>query len=182
MDSRLISLVDQNARVLEQLGALVAKTSPECFAAVVDPRNGGSMGQHVRHVIEHADAVLGRAGGRVDYNDRARDRQTETEPAEAKARLERLIIVLWDMSQGSAVDERVLVRHVVEGEEGEKDMMIESTLARELVYLQSHTVHHMALIALLAEQHSIPVESDFGVAASTLRYRAHIGESTQVSA
>lgn len=43
-------------------------------------------------------------------------------------------------------------------------------MARELAFLTSQTIHHMAIIGLLAEQQGIPLAEDFGVHPSTLRH------------
>jgi len=38
------------------------------------------------------------------------------------------------------------------------------------VFLASHTIHHMAIIGMLAEQAGVEVGAEFGVHPSTLRY------------
>jgi hypothetical protein len=48
----------------------------------------------------------------------------------------------------------------------------QSSAGRELQVLASHTTHHYALIALLLQARGIEVEPGFGVAPSTLVYRA----------
>ena len=53
---------------------------------------------------------------------------------------------------------------------------IESTLECECHFVLSHTIHHMALIALLAQRDGDDVQEAFGVAGSTLRYRGYSGE------
>jgi len=45
-----------------------------------------------------------------------------------------------------------------------------SSVLRELDFLQSHTVHHYSLIAMLLRLHEIDPGEDFGVAPSTLKY------------
>jgi hypothetical protein len=45
-----------------------------------------------------------------------------------------------------------------------------SSVVRELEFLQSHTVHHYSLIAILLRLQGIEPEEDFGVAPSTLEY------------
>jgi hypothetical protein len=55
--------------------------------------------------------------------------------------------------------------------EGDERPWTRSTVRRELQFLLSHTVHHYALIAMICHRHQRPVESDFGVAPSTLNYR-----------
>ena len=46
-----------------------------------------------------------------------------------------------------------------------------STVGRELAYLLSHTIHHYALIRLLAYDHGVRLDAEFGVAPSTLKHR-----------
>jgi len=46
----------------------------------------------------------------------------------------------------------------------------ESTVKRELQYLQAHTIHHYALIALILRIQGITPHDEFGVAPSTLRH------------
>ena len=45
-----------------------------------------------------------------------------------------------------------------------------SSLARELQFLTSHTIHHFAVIALILRAMDVEVDREFGVAPSTLRY------------
>jgi hypothetical protein len=49
---------------------------------------------------------------------------------------------------------------------------MESSISRELQVLSSHTVHHFALIAITLRVHGVEIDSDFGMAPSTLRYLA----------
>ena len=43
-----------------------------------------------------------------------------------------------------------------------------STMARELAFVMSHTIHHQAIVALLLEQHGTGIPSErFGYAPST---------------
>ena len=49
---------------------------------------------------------------------------------------------------------------------------MESSISRELQVLSSHTVHHFALIAMTLRMHGVEIDSDFGMAPSTLRYLA----------
>jgi len=44
-----------------------------------------------------------------------------------------------------------------------------STLARELAFVLSHTIHHQAMIGLLASLHGSDVPDGFGFALSTPR-------------
>ena len=45
-----------------------------------------------------------------------------------------------------------------------------SSVGRELQVLSSHTIHHFALMAMTLRVLGVPVDPDFGMAPSTLRY------------
>ena len=51
------------------------------------------------------------------------------------------------------------------------DEFLQSTIARELQVLSSHSIHHFALIAVTLQAFGVSVPPSFGVARSTLRYR-----------
>ncbi|MDH3494762.1 MAG: hypothetical protein OEM82_14505, partial [Acidobacteriota bacterium] len=50
------------------------------------------------------------------------------------------------------------------------NLWLPTSLARELEFLHSHTVHHYALIAAKLGSMNIEVPFEFGVAPSTLKY------------
>jgi hypothetical protein len=54
-------------------------------------------------------------------------------------------------------------------ERGGPPMVSMSTLARELAFVLNHTIHHQAMIGLLASMHGHAVPDGFGFAASTPR-------------
>lgn len=163
-------LLAENREVLEDLDALLAGLSDDAFTHPADPCYGSSIGQQTRHMIEHAEAILWATGGEVDFHDRWRDRETEQVRSAARRRLEQVLARFGAMEREGLTDVSLRVRHVVDGNEGGEDHWLRSSLARELAFLQSHSVHHMALIGMMASLHGVAVPSGFGVAPSTRRY------------
>lgn len=53
---------------------------------------------------------------------------------------------------------------------GAEMLEIRTSMGRELVFLSSHAVHHMAIVSLLVELIGIVPPKDFGVHPSTLRH------------
>ena len=53
-----------------------------------------------------------------------------------------------------------------------REGFMESSISRELHVLSSYTVYHFALIAITLRMHGVDLDSDFGMAPSTLRYLA----------
>ncbi len=156
--------------VLEQALALVA--SHELPAA---PAYESPVGTHLRHVIEHYEALLYPAElGHVDYDQRPRDRQLESQPAMARARLEALQARLrqWtDVQLAAPLQVRGLG-----GLAGEFSFAVESSTGRELVFVASHAIHHFALLQAHCKQNGIPVNAQFGRAPATVAHE-HLAQA-----
>jgi len=130
-----------------------------------------AIGGHIRHSLEHYASLLqGLPAGQVDYDARKRDPAVETRIPAALARIESILTALEDLVQHRRVSasQALLVRSL----SGADDEWHPSSVGRELQFLLGHTIHHFALIAGLCHVHGIPVESGFGMAPSTLSYRA----------
>jgi hypothetical protein len=157
----LQELVEDNIALLEQSHGLIAALAPAVYAAPPAGRRSGP-GAHVRHILDHYVALLdGLDSGKVDYEARARDAQLERDPERALAAIESVIAGLRPLASRDGS-----TRLAVEGDGHGGD----STLARELIFLLSHTVHHQALVALLLQPLGVEVDDCFGVAPSTLRH------------
>lgn len=175
--TNLTALCRDNLDQLDRIERLLGRLEPGDYTrqyACADP-----IGRHVRHVLEHYESLLQGADGRVDYETRARDPEVETDPRIAGERIagirERLV-ALADSATSRTV--RVPYTHA-DRDPAVTD--IPSTLEREFHFVLSHTIHHMALIGLLAEWYGPGVPADFGVAGSTLRYRADSDASLSVA-
>lgn len=127
------------------------------------------IGPHLRHIIEHYDALLaGIDRGVVDYDNRSRDRQIECDPLLAKARCERLADGLsarlgqtWPETLAVAFDGGVA---------GDDRFVSGSTPLRELLFIAGHAVHHYALLRLVLKAQGLNLPDNVGKAAATIRY------------
>lgn len=156
-------LLDFNQQVLGQALALVqAHQSGQ-------PRYAGLAGSHLRHIIEHYEAlVFPNTAQVVDYDQRPRDRELEVNTALATARLNALQAALQGWHPLTLEDPvRVLGQG---GPAGEFDFSVSSSIGRELVFVASHAVHHFALLLAYCEQHRIPVPTHFGKAPATVAH------------
>jgi hypothetical protein len=157
-----VSLIDQGMRLIRALPA-------EVFTARSTTTLGASIGGHLRHNLDHYACFLrGLPTGRIDYDDRERAPDIETNPNAANLALQRAADGLRDVP-GSVLDRELEVR--MDTGESEERPWTRSTVRRELQFLLSHTVHHYALIAMICHLHERPVDEDFGVAPSTLKFR-----------
>ncbi len=127
-----------------------------------------SAGNHVRHCLEFFHCFLAGVSGRaVDYAARERHRDIACDRLLGMLRIAEVIQQLRALEELDP-DDSILVR----AEDDEAGCWTPSTLGRELEFLRSHTVHHYALIAIILRSHSRAVPAQFGVAPSTLRFRA----------
>ena len=152
-----------NQQVLSQALALVQAHHTG------QPTYAGPAGSHLRHIIEHYEALVFPSTAHVvDYDQRPRDRELEVNASLASSRLNALQEALraWP---ACALDEPVLVLGQG-GTAGEFDFSVSSSIGRELVFVASHAVHHFALLLRYCEQQCIPVPAHFGKAPATVAH------------
>lgn len=155
-------LLHFNRQLIDQALALVA-----AFDVHQAPAYGQYTGPHLRHVIEHYEALLLReADSAVNYDRRARDRELESDVRLARARL----IALRQHLTGwpdAALEQPINVIGQG-GVAGEFDFTTRSSVGRELVFLASHAIHHYALLQVYCAQHGVITDPHFGTAPSTV--------------
>jgi hypothetical protein len=128
-----------------------------------------SVGAHVRHSLDHARALAdGWRSGAVDYDHRERGTPIETDVAAARTELSRLIALLGELYE---IDPEAPIDVCVLPSCGGHRMTVSSTLARELVFVLSHTIHHAATIRSMTHSLGVTVPESFGFAPSTLAHK-----------
>lgn len=127
------------------------------------------LGPHLRHVIEHYEALLtGLDDGLVDYDARPRDRRVERDPALARSRCEQLADSYAARLSRPWPDTLVVACDA--GVDGADRHLAGSTPARELLFVASHAVHHYALLRLALAPLGLHLPDGVGKAPSTLRH------------
>lgn len=162
------SLITDNIRYLEQALTLLRALDDDAFTHTDPPRHTGSIGAHLRHNLDHYRSLLdGFDTHIIDYDARERDVRIEIDREYAATQIHHTIQRLRQL--GAPDGETALLVKMDCGDETAQ--WARSTLARELEFLVSHTVHHYALIAIIARLQGIAPDAEFGVAPSTLRYQ-----------
>jgi hypothetical protein len=128
--------------------------------------SGNTIGQHVRHIIEMFQCLeRGYQRGEVDYENRIRDKQIETDKGFATGLLESIT------EQISKENKSISLLTYYDDLRSEPEK-ISSNYFREIAYNLEHTIHHMALIRVgLREIGDIAVDDSYGVASSTIKHR-----------
>jgi uncharacterized damage-inducible protein DinB len=150
---------------LDELTRLVGELPADAYRARPS-RVSGSVGEHVRHVLDHISSlVAGGASAVLTYDHRMRGTAVETEPHAALCEMARLDAALERWAE-QPLDESVAVAALLSA--NGRSITGRSTLVRELAFVMSHTIHHQAIVALLLERQGAPVPGGgFGYAPST---------------
>lgn len=170
-ESRSHPFAHRNILFLRQGLDLLAGINDVDYSNGFPPHFEAGIGTHIRHVLEHYTSFLdGLPTGRIDYDARKRDARIEVDRSAATNAVQRIIDRLWQIAGDDrnreldvfmdCGDAATHVRH-----HGR------SSVARELQFLLSHTVHHYALIAVILRFAGREPNEAFGVSPSTIRFR-----------
>jgi uncharacterized damage-inducible protein DinB len=161
-------------RALEEMAAVIATLSPDAYRARPLPEVSGSIGEHVRHCLDHVDALVSAdRSSDLSYDRRRRGTAVETDPAAALRSIQLLRIKIAVGRWSAAAHEPIFVSSTISCDGDVATGM--STLAREITFVLNHTIHHQATIGLLASLLGCGVPDGFGYAHSTPRPAAMRG-------
>lgn len=157
-------VVDALQAHLRSLRDLVAALNRDVYRATPS-RTSGSVGEHVRHCLDHTRALFSAASNaELTYDSRVRGTRIETDPDLAVDEIDRLSIDL------EGLDERALERPVYLQSMTHRDgppTRVATTVGREVAFVIQHTIHHCAIVAVLLDHLGVAVPERFGYAPST---------------
>lgn len=159
--------------ILDQLEEVVRQIEPVHFSHPIELLSMSSVGQHIRHTLEFFICLEhGFGSGLVNYDKRSHDKLIESDKFLALNAIRN--IRLFINGQNNDKPLRLEVGYDLAREQY---ITITTNFARELVYNIEHAVHHMALIKIGVREAApyVQLPSDFGIAASTIRYKESVG-------
>jgi len=123
------------------------------------------IGPHLRHCLDHFTCFFrGEPGATVDYDARDRDERLERDPSHFLAALESVESRLRSL-ETAGVGRALSVRQ--EAASGGRMRTVSSTVERELMFLSSHTIHHIEIMSQIAARAGVEVPDGLGIAFST---------------
>jgi uncharacterized damage-inducible protein DinB len=159
-----------NVQLLEQARAILARLDDATYARASALNPEGSIGRHLRHCLDFYRCFLdGLKLDRIDYTHRERDGEVEERREAAADRIGEILRGLQTIEVGG--HRPILVRDEEHPGAMAAAGWSRSSVARELQFLASHTLHHLALTAMLLRFFGVEPGAAFGVAPSTLLYR-----------
>ena len=163
----MLQLHATTREIISQLQLLLNQIETAAYSDGMPILQGSSLGQHVRHVIEFYVCLSRQMdAGVVNYDDRERNHQLENDLSYTR----QILGELSDEVAGWHTDQPLRLRAIYGSDDATE---VPTSLARELVYLIEHAVHHMAIVKMAVAHHlpHIKVPASFGVAHSTLQHR-----------
>lgn len=150
---------------------LAATIGPEAFAR--RSRQGHSIGEHLRHCAEHFLCFFrDLASGVVDYDARDRNPRLERDADFLVGVMDEISSDLAHLDRGS-LDKPIYLRALACPET--EPVLHRSSIERELLFLSSHNVHHLALALSVAGELGLDLPPEIGLAFSTAAHRARLG-------
>jgi len=145
---------------LQQLLKLLQHINEEQYVYKSRYLGNASVGAHTRHIIELLQCCLkGYDTGFVDYMNRTRDIELETNITKAVTAIDALV------TSNVQVDKPLRLY-------ADDHTTVATTYYRELVYHVEHIIHHLALIKVgLTDMNVAIVTENFGMAYSTIQYK-----------
>jgi uncharacterized damage-inducible protein DinB len=155
------------SRQLDDIAAIVMSIDDSTYLARPLAEVSGSIGEHVRHVLDHVAAfATARPYGSLTYDTRERGTLVERDLGAALRTILRLKAMLANLTDED-LSAPVTVSSMLTRDQA--PVSARSTLRRELAFVVNHTIHHQALIAVLLSVIGIDTPDAFGLAPSTPR-------------
>jgi len=155
-------------RLLDDLTTVLLQLSSDVYVTKPLPHVSGSIGEHVRHILDHVAAfATARPHGTFSYDHRERGTSVERDLGAALRTIVRLKSMLGTITDDD-LSTPVTVASILG--RGEPSSHARSTLRRELAFVVSHTIHHQALIAVLLAMVGVDSPDAFGLAPPTPRF------------
>jgi len=129
-------------------------------------RNGHrSIGAHLRHALEHVLCFVdGLPKGLIDYDSRDRDEALERDPEILRQKLREVSAALLEIPE-QGLTHSVSVRQAASLDTG--PATLQSTVERELVFISSHMIHHLAVIVAYCREEDVQLPEETALAFST---------------
>ncbi|PCJ23233.1 MAG: hypothetical protein COA96_12230 [SAR86 cluster bacterium] len=152
---------------VSQCDELMAFISDELYTA--ESQGNSSIGAHTRHILDRFHCFFaGLQGAYIDYDDRKRDKTIENSIEAAAFALASVAARVEKLNLAEFADTAITVSESVYHKG--PAMAIPSTVNRELMGLITHSIHHLAIIAIIARSFGCHMDEDFGKAPSTIVY------------
>jgi hypothetical protein len=172
------ALVESVVEVLNQGENLLAGLEGDAFTTRLPAAFNASIGGHYRHSLDHFRSLLEAAqGGDLNYDHRERGTLVENDRFAALNATRELRAGFQELD--SACLARRLNVTCKTSYAAAGSQVSPSTIAREIMYVVAHAVHHYALIGIMGGLMGLKMPPGLGVAPSTLKHQEQAAGAAQ---
>ena len=162
------SLIQANIDALHEGRELLRLLESKDYTSGYKPAFHSTIGAHFRHVLEHYRCFISQLEtGVICYDRRERNALLETDIDFAARTLVQLTQALAQLGPESFRQSYQMADELSDG-------LVATSLQRELLFLQSHTMHHYAIIGAMARAFGKQPKQGFGIAIATLNHEQEI--------
>lgn len=162
LKNKMTNFINNHLKVFNDIENIVSIVKPEEYSIKLSVLGSSTIGQHIRHILEFYVCLVADKQY-VNYDERERNLLIENCQDHCKNIINDLRIKLQNMD----------LNKVLFFKDTESKQMLQTSYARELVYLTEHSIHHFALIKIGLQQLNpdLILDENFGYAASTIKYK-----------
>jgi hypothetical protein len=176
VEHRVTGIDDQNSESLLISGCINCIAQCDQLLNVISQQDyiastqgGASIGVHIRHLLDRFHSFFaGLPKAAIDYDERKRDKEIENNPDAAAFALASVLRRIEQLHRQSFADQQITVKEAVLC--SSPGLETSSTVEREMLGLITHSIHHLAIIALLAKPFGYHVDSNFGKSPSNIAF------------
>ncbi|NQV73923.1 DinB family protein, partial [bacterium] len=140
--SDISKLVWLNKGYLDQAIQLIESLDDASYVCTDPQFYSSGIGDHLRHIIEHYQLFLdGVDSDLIDYDARKRDLRLSSDRSFAVSTIQEVQCGLDEISPSA---NRINIKMMSSPDIDLNVPISESSVSRELLYLQAHTIHHFA--------------------------------------
>jgi len=162
-------MLTSQLEVLEQGRLYLKGITEEDYIEIITPNFISSVGSHIRHIIDHYQSIIsGLNSGLIDYDLRLRGSKVEESPQLAIEKFDEIETWMKSLSTDTLTQNISLSTEV--STRNKEVQIVETSVARELVFVGSHAVHHYAMIAQITFAQTTTANTSFGVAPATATF------------
>ncbi|VAW62201.1 hypothetical protein MNBD_GAMMA11-2678 [hydrothermal vent metagenome] len=152
--------------ILEQSEAFLLSSTPDSYLAITKPYFISSCGEHMRHVLDHFNAILSDYhSGVINYDRRQRGSDIEKNIHRGQQEITR--IKTWLLSLDDETLDKALTVQTEVSVSAQNIIHTHSCLGRELVFASAHAIHHFSMMSIAMQMQDLQADSSFGIAPAT---------------
>ncbi len=168
-DHKRCPAISGNLEAIEQSLALCNLLDSNSYNYKATPYVQSSIGEHLRHILDMYQALIRQPQiGVIDYDHRRRGALVESDLETGISELKEIHCWLTEFDPANLDKPITILSEASISTQNVCEMP--SSLRRELLFVSSHTIHHLAIVKVIATHANIETGEHLGYAPATATY------------